>query len=123
MGSPIVLVFGGDLGFVLALAHELSNRNLITIPVRTARDARSLTTRFRLNPDVLVIDCSIPDASSFAEQIMKERPEVKIIGIISDSYDCKKLANQLVATFRDPDETGPELICYCASVIERLLRA
>jgi NAD(P)-dependent dehydrogenase (short-subunit alcohol dehydrogenase family) len=123
MGSPTVLVFGGDLGFVLALAHELSNRHVATILARTAREAGALLTRFRLNPDLLVIDRSSPDASSSAERLMKKRPEVKIIGIVSDGYACEKLANQLVATFRDPDDTGPERISHCAAVIEQLLRA
>jgi hypothetical protein len=123
MGLPTVLIFGGDLGFVLALAHDLGKRHLGTIPVRTAREARSVMVRFQLTPDLLVIDCSSLDACSFAERLMKKRLEVKVIGIVFEGYGCEELASRLVATFRDPDDTGPERISDCAAVIERLLRA
>jgi hypothetical protein len=122
MGSPTVLFLDGDLGFVLALSLELSKRHVIAFPGRTASEAWSLMTRFQLRPDLLVIDCSSPDACSFAESVIKERPDLKIIGIVSERYHCEECANRLAATFRDPEDQAPELIPNCADTIQRLLR-
>lgn len=122
MGSPTVLFFDGDLGFVLALSLELSKRHVAAFPGRTANEAWSMMARFQLSPDLLVIDCSSPDACSFAESILKERPDVKIIGVVSERSHCEECATRLVATFRDPEDQAPERIPNCADIIQRLLR-
>ena len=119
---PTALILNGDLGFVLALCHELSNRHVAIFPFGTASEARSIMGRYRLSPDVLVIDCSYPGACSFAEGIAKGRPEVKIVGIVSKRYHCKKCANWLAVTLRDPDDTAPERIPHCVEVVWGLLK-
>jgi hypothetical protein len=119
---PTALILDGDLGFVLALSHELSNRHVAAFPVRTASEGRSMLTRFRLRPDVLVVDCSYPGACSFAEGIAKECPELKIIAIVSTRYQCKNCAERLAVTLRDPDDTAPERIPHCAEVVCGLLK-
>jgi hypothetical protein len=122
MGSPTVVFLDGDLGFVLALSLELSKRHVAAFPGRTSSEAWSMMTRFQLSPDLLVIDCSSPDACSFAESIIKERPDVKVIGVISEGYPCEECASRLAATFRDPEDQAPERIPNCADIIQRLLR-
>ena len=122
MASPTVLVLDGELGFMFALSQELSKRHIGALPARTAREARALIVRFRLDPDVLVISCASPGACSFAESVAKQRQDVDIIGIVSDRYQCKKCAGRLAATFRDPEDEAPERILYCADVIQALLR-
>src|SRR5689334_1499966 len=110
MASSTVLILGGDLGFVFALSQELTKRNISAFPARTAREARSMIARFRLDPDVVVIDCKSPDACSFAEGVAKERRDVEIIGIVCEHYYCKECAERLAATFRDPDDEAPDRI-------------
>jgi cobyrinic acid a,c-diamide synthase len=122
MAQPTVLVLDGELGFMFALSQELSKRHIAAFPSRTAREARSLITRFRLEPEVLVINCGSPGACALAEGVAKERRDVQIIGVISDRFQCRKCAALLAAQFRDPEDQSPERIPHCADVIQALLR-
>lgn len=122
MPLPTVLILAGDLGFMLALSQELTKRRVSAYPAQTVRRARSMITRLPLDPDMLVIDCSIPGACAVAEGVAKKRPDLKLIGIVSARYQCKKCAERLVVTLRDPDDTAPERILHCADVVQGLLR-
>ena len=118
----MVLMLGGDIGFMLGLAVELARRSILSCPARTVRGARSLITRFHLAPDVLIIDCSIHGACSFAEKVAQEVRNVEIIGILSDSHHCKECAKRLTGTILNPDDIMSDRIPNCADLIERLLR-
>ncbi|GEM_PF-2734668 len=122
MASSTVLILDGELGFMFALSQELSKHHISAFPSRTAREARSIIARFHLDPDLLVISCASPGACSFAEAIVKQRADVEIIGIVSDRYQCKRCAQRLAATFREPEDEDPDRIPHCAEVIQDLLR-
>ena len=116
-----VLILDDDLGFIFALAQELNDRHISAFPARTAREGHSIIRDLRLDPDLLVIDCSSPGACSFAGEVAKESVDVKIVGLVSEHFQCKECAERLVTTFRDPDDGAPDRISYCANVIEALL--
>ena len=78
--------------------------------------------RFRLAPDVLIIDCSIRNACSLVQQIAETHRNVKIIGIVSARSECKQCAKQLATRLRDPDDVASDRIPHCADLIEPLLR-
>lgn len=122
MPSSIVLILDGDVGFLLAFSQELSKRGILSCPARTVAGARSMIMRFRLAPDVLMIDCSIRKVCSFAEEIADECRKVKIIGIVSARSECDQCAEQLAAILRDPDDIAPDRIPHCADLVEHLLR-
>ena len=107
---------------MFALSQELSKRNIAPFPARTAREARLMISRFRLDPDLLVINCGSPGACSFAEELLKQRRDVQIVGVVSERYQCRKCASRLAAQFRDPDDEAPERIPYCADVIQALVK-
>lgn|SRR5579872_6667708 len=122
MAQPTVLVLDGELGFMFALSQELSKRQMVAFPSRTVREARSMITGFRLEPDLVVINCGSPGACAFAESIAKEGRDVQIIGIVSDRSQCKKCANLLAARFQDPEDQAPDRIPHCADVIQELVK-
>jgi hypothetical protein len=116
------MVLGSDLGFMLALAQELRERQIGVIPSRSVREAQSLFAEFRLSLDLLVMHCRRPGACAFAEQMMKAHPRVKIVGIVTERHRCRQCAERLTAHFRDPEDRDPARIAYCANVIEALVR-
>ena len=122
MAAPVVLMLDGDVGFMFALSQELTARYISAYPARTVREARSMLQRFRLAPDVLVIDCTVPGACSFAEGVAEQLGSLGIIGIVSAGHQCKECAELLAKTLSKSDVTSPERIPYCADVIQALLR-
>ena len=122
MAEPTVLVLDRELGFMFALSQELSKRHIAAFPARTAQEARSMISRFQLEPDVLIINCERPGACTFAQEVAREGRGVQIVAIVSDGHHCKRCADGVVAQFREPDDEAPERIPHCADVIEALLR-
>ena len=122
MSASTALILDADLGFMLALSEELTKRDVTAYPARTVREARSLITRFRLDPEVVVIDCTSREACSFAEGIAEQGGNVEIIGIVSAQYQCDEFPQRLAATFCHPDDEAPERISHCADVVQTLLR-
>ena len=120
MASPTVLVLGGELGFMFALSVELSRRQISLYPTRTAREARTTLARHKFDPDVLIINCGSPGACTLAEEVAKRRPDVRIVAIVSDTYQCKKCGDRVAARFREDE--GPARIRHCADVIEGLVQ-
>jgi len=121
MAPPTVLVLDAGLGFAFALSLEMSTRHITALAARTALEARTMITHSQAEPHVVVINCKRPGACSFAEAVAKEYRDVKVVGIVSGRYQCRKCRGRLAATFRDPDDTAPERIAHCADVIQRLL--
>jgi DNA-binding NtrC family response regulator len=122
MARPTVLVLDGELGFVFALSVELSKRHIPVFPARTAREARNTISRFQLDPDLLVINCSSPGACALAAETAKHRPDVQVIAMVSEHYQCRNCARLVAAQFRYPEDQEPERIPHCADVIEALLK-
>ena len=116
------MVLGSDVGFMLALSQELSERQIAVIPSRSVREAQLLLAEFRLSLDLLLMHCSRPGACAYAEEMAKARPHVKIVGIVSERHRCRKCAERLTAQFRDPEDRDPARIAYCANVIKALVR-
>ena len=122
MAAPIVLMLDGDVGFMFALSQEVTARGISAYPARTVREARSMLQRFRIAPDVLVIDCAVPGACSFVKRVAEQRGSLAILGIVSTGHRCEECAELLAKTLFKPDDTSPERIPYCADVIQHLLR-
>lgn len=122
MAAPVVLMLDGDVGFMFALSQELITRGISAYPARTVREARSLLQHYGLAPDVLIIDCTIPNACSFAEGVGEQLGNLAIIGIVSAGHQCEECADLLAKTLSKPDDTSPERIPNCADVIQALLR-
>jgi hypothetical protein len=122
MALPIVLVLDDDLGFAFALSQELINRKMVALPARAPTEARSLLMRLQLEPDVLVINCGSQGACNLADELARQNPNVRIIGIVSDGNACSDCADLLAALFDEQDDKAPERIPYCADVIQALVR-
>ena len=120
MAPPAVLVVDSDLGFIVALSYELHLRGIEALPAITVTEAQPMLSGLP-SLDVLVINCAISGACTFAEQVVYSRPNVRIIGIISEANDCKNCEDLLTARLRDPEDKRPEQIAYCADVIEVLI--
>lgn len=116
-----VLLLDNDLGFAIALSEELQRREIAGIPAASLPEAETLLGKFRLNPDLVIVNCALPKACAFAESVAAQRPGVKLLGITSERHQCRECAGQMAATFRDPEDRGPEKIAHCAGVIETLL--
>lgn len=121
MSSPTVLVLDGELGFMFALSMELSKRHISVVPARTAREARSTMTRYRLDPDILVINCKSPGACPLAEELAQRHKSVRVVAMVSERFQCNKCAGRIAARLRDPEDELPEAIPHCADVIEALV--
>ena len=121
MSSPTALVLDGELGFVFALSMELSKRHISVFPARTAREARSTVERFRLRPDILLINCGSPGACTLAEELATQHKGIRVVAMISERFQCKKCAGRLAARLRDPEDALPAGIPHCADVIEALV--
>src|SRR5690242_6952183 len=104
MPLPAVLIVDSDLGFIVWLSYELHKRNIQALPARTIEEARTMLAHFRSEPDLLIMNCSIPDTCRFARELAEERPNAAIIGIISDGNGCKGCADVLTAQFHDPSD-------------------
>jgi hypothetical protein len=122
MAAPDVLILNADVGFMFALSQELTARGISAYPAGSVREARSMLRRFRLAPDVLVIDCMVPGACSFAEGMAEQLRSVGILGIVSGGHQCEECVGLLAKTLHRPDDTLPERIPHCADVIQQVLR-
>ncbi|HLK51443.1 MAG TPA: hypothetical protein VKT49_25055 [Bryobacteraceae bacterium] len=122
MSSPTVLVLDGELGFVFALSMELSKRHISVFPARTAREARSTITRFRLRPDTLVVNCSSPGACALAQDLATQHKGIRVVAITSARFQCKQCADRIAASLRDSEDASPLGIPHCADIIEALVK-
>ena len=122
MASPTVLIFDDELGFPFALSAELGRRSIAAYPARTLTETESLIARLRLKPDLLVINCRRRGACAFAEQIGRHRRNLKIVALVSASFECQKCADKVAAQLRDPEDKFPDRIPHVADVIQALLR-
>ena len=107
---------------MFAISQELSKRQIAAFPARTAQEAQFMIAQFSLTPDVVVIDCASPGACSFAEGVLRTHREVRIVGIVSDCYQCKRCGDRLAARFEDPEDGGPDRIPHYADIIQELVR-
>jgi hypothetical protein len=81
-----------------------------------------MITRFRLAPDVAIIDCSMRGACSLVEKAADEFRNVKTVGIVSALHHCGECARRLTGTLRDPDDIAEDRSPNCADLVQRLLR-
>ncbi len=121
MVPPTVLVLDGDLGFLLALAQELSNRQILAVPARTSRQALSFLARFRLEPDLIVLNCRIPGACSVAGEIAGKRPHVHILALMSDGNECAECSGLITSRLHDPEDKAPDRIPSFVDLIQRIM--
>ena len=119
---PTILLLDSELGFMLALAHELNRRKVAAFPSFCVQEAQSLIMHFGLEPDVLVIECSRPGACAFAKAVAVERPGVQVVAITSERPGGRKCEAPVAAQLCDPQDRIPERIGHCADVIQALLK-
>lgn len=120
--EPTILVLDSELGFLLALSHELSRRHMAAFPACSVREAEALIAHYQLRLDVVVVNCARPGVCGFAEAVCKKHPETQVVGIVSERHQCRQCAPRLAVTMRDPEDRGPERIGHCADVIQMLVK-
>ena len=74
-----VMIVNSDLGFVFWLGALLDNAGYRAIPARRVRDAVLLLERFSLEPDLLIVDPSLPGADLLVEHY--RRANVRVIAL------------------------------------------
>ncbi len=111
-----------ELGYMVALAEELRKRDVAAFPARTVRDAQALLTKFRLRPDVMVVNCACAGASSFVRSLSKSAAGVQIVAITSGRRNCRECGQVLAAMFRHPEDRQLDGVERCAGVIQVLVK-
>ena len=123
--SPVaassVLVVDRELGFMFALSQALRKRNIAAIPCCSVAEAEALMASLDTELGVLLINCSCPGVCSFARSLKSRRPELRVVGITSDSRQCRQCGEGLDATIRDPDDRRPDGIERCAEIVQMFI--
>jgi hypothetical protein len=124
--SPIatssVLVLDRELGFMFALSQALRKRNIAAIPCCSVAEAEALMANLDTELSVLLINCSCPGVCAFARQLRRGRSKLRVVGITSDSRQCRQCGEGLDATIRDPDDRRPDGIERCAELVHAFVR-
>ena len=65
----IVLVLDEDLGFVMWVGQVLSAAGMIPVPARSCSEAKGRLREFNLQPDLAVVNPTLPGALEFIHEI------------------------------------------------------
>jgi DNA-binding response OmpR family regulator len=116
-----VLVIDRELGFMFALSQALRKRNIAAIPCCSVGEAEALLANLQPDLSVLLINCSCPGVCAFVREL-RRRSKLRVVGITSDSRQCRQCEEGLDATIRDPEDRRPEKIERCAEIVQALVR-
>jgi len=121
VATSSVLVIDRELGFMFALSQALRRRNIAAIPCCSVAEAEALLSNLRPDLNVLLINCSCPGVCAFARELRRKRTKLRVVGITSDSRQCRQCGAGLDATIRDPEDRRPEGIERCAEILQALI--
>ena len=94
-----VLLADQDLGFVLWLAAALDRAGYRALPAPSSRHVVGLLTQLQVPVHLVIVACSLPDASALVRSLRRSRPHLKIIALTDDGAD--------------PCPTVPDADLYC----------
>ena len=82
-----VLLVDRDVGFVLWLAAALGRAGYLALPTRSSQDVRKLLKQLGVPVHLLIVACSLPDASALARSLRRYRPHLKVIALTDDGEE------------------------------------
>ena len=77
-----VLIVDSDLGFVFWLGQKLNEVGHHAWPAVSVSNAKALAARF--DPNVLIVNFSLPGAEAFVKSFQRSHTEVRILALPSD---------------------------------------
>jgi hypothetical protein len=107
---------------MFALSQALRKRNIAAIPCCSVAEAEALLANLQPDLSVLLINCSCPGVCAFVRELRRRRSKLRVVGITSDSRQCRQCAQGLDATLRDPDDRRPDGIERCADIVQGFVR-
>ena len=94
-----VLLADRDLGFVLWLAAALDRAGYRALPAPSSQDVVEWFNELQVPVHLVIVACSLPDASALVRSLRRSRPHLKIIALTDDGAD--------------PCPTVPDADLYC----------
>jgi hypothetical protein len=79
-----VLLADRDLGFVFWLAAALDKAGYLALPAPSSRHVVGLLTQLQVPVHLVIVACSLPDASALIRSLRRCRPRLKIIALTDD---------------------------------------
>src|SRR5215472_3789926 len=79
-----VLLADQDLGFVFWLGAGLARAGYLALPAQSGQDAEGFLKRLEVPLHLLIVACSLPDASALVRSLRRYRPHLKIIALTDD---------------------------------------
>ena len=107
-GAQTVLIVDDDLGFVWWLGDIFIEVGGRALPALNCGEAVVLTKRFGVEPDLIILNPSLPGASKMLQSYVQTKPHLKIVTIGPPS---KALATSIHvhATLERPSQMEPIL--------------
>jgi len=107
---------------MFALSQALRKRNIAAIPCCSVAEAESLIANLEPDLSVLLINCSCPGVCAFVRQLRLRKTRLRVVGITSDTRQCRQCMEGLDATLRDPDDRRPDGIERCAEMVQGFVK-
>jgi hypothetical protein len=82
-----ILVVESDLGFLFWLGYTLCGAGYMALPAKSCQNASELLSRLNVGIRLLIVNCSMPDAGAFAEELRRSHRELKVIALIGDGEE------------------------------------
>src|SRR5215472_15399349 len=82
-----VLLADQDLGFVLWLAAALDKAGYRALPAPSSRHVVGLLTQLQVPVHLVIVACSLPDATALVRSLRRSRPYLKIIALTDDAEE------------------------------------
>jgi DNA-binding response OmpR family regulator len=112
-----ILILDRELGFMWALAESLKTRGIETIPSTSVEEAEAILAALQPDLALLIVNCAVERACVFAERLRGKYQHLKVIGITSRGYRCRKCARLMIATLSDPEDRAPDRLQHCVELI------
>jgi DNA-binding NtrC family response regulator len=115
-----VLIIDRELGYMWALAEGLVARGIATIPSISVQDAERVLATLQPELGLLIVNCACEGICSFAQELRRQHPSLKIIGITSRGHRCRECKRLLSATISDPEDRSPDRLRHCVELVSIL---
>jgi hypothetical protein len=116
-----ILIIDRELGFMWALAYRLQTFGIAVIPSSSAEEAQTVLEALCPQLDLAIINCGCLGACAFTEQLRRNYPSMRMIGIISSGFPCSRCAPSFDATLHDPEDRHPGRLARCVELVRALV--
>jgi hypothetical protein len=107
--AQTVLIVDDDLGFVWWLGDIFTEVGGRALPALSCDEAVVLTKRFGVEPDLIILNPSLPGASKMLQNYVQKKPHLKIVTLGPPSKKALDTSIHIHATLERPSPRGPIL--------------